>query len=233
MAAMIRALPVLAALGASVLACTPDLPPAGPRDAGSTDAPIECDAGSTQCGPTCVDLGTSPAHCGACGHACGEGEQCAGGACACAPGLTQCGEQCVDVTRDEQHCGACDRPCEGGASCNAGSCGACGDGISLARDVQPIFTASCATTPCHGGGRPAQGVALDAARILGSIVGVASSCDGTLLVAPGDPDASYLVHKIEGTHACGGQRMPSGARVLTAAEEDTIREWICGGARDD
>lgn len=233
---MIRALAplLLAALAGWLVACTPDLPPTGPRDGGPPrDAPIECATGTTLCGPTCVDTLTSAAHCGGCGLTCDGGEVCADGACACAPGFTQCGDRCVDVTHDPQHCGGCDQPCGTDDNCSGGACGACGTGVSLARDVQPIFTRSCATSPCHGGARPAQDVALDAARMYASVVGVTSSCRGTLLVAPGDPDASYLVHKIEGTHECGGQRMPSGSRELTAAEEATIRDWICGGARDD
>lgn len=54
-------------------------------------------------------------------------------------------------------------------------------------------------------------------------------------VHPGDPDLSYLLHKIEGTHrGAGGQgdRMPPprAARTVPAEQVATIRAWIEAGA---
>lgn len=64
-----------------------------------------------------------------------------------------------------------------------------------------------------------------------SLVGVASLEDGTLeRVTPGDADASYLIHKLEGTQSVGG-RMPLGGTPLEQATIDTIRQWITDGAR--
>src|SRR5256885_15410923 len=43
------------------------------------------------------------------------------------------------------------------------------------------------------------------------LVGVASSqCADRKLVMPGDPSASYLIDKLNGTNLCSGSRMPKG-----------------------
>lgn len=226
--------PVLAC--ALLAACGPDIPPAGPRDGGTpgSDSSVTCATGTTQCAGTCVSTDTSSLHCGACGNACGAGMECVSGACVCAAGFTMCGTACADTERDEQHCGGCDQPCGAGESCTAGTCDACGVGVSFAADVQPIFTGNCTGPACHTGARPASGLSLEAGRAYAELVGVASSCpDRRPLVTAGDVAASYLADKIAGTNLCGGQRMPLGRGSLGAAQEDLIREWICGGARND
>lgn len=48
-------------------------------------------------------------------------------------------------------------------------------------------------------------------------------------VQPGNPDASYLIQKLEGTAAVGG-RMPLNAPPLPQATIDVIRQWITDGA---
>ncbi len=107
---------------------------------------------------------------------------------------------------------------------------------TLSADVQPIFTASCAnSTFCHAGSGPAQGMNLSAGQAHASIVGVQSNESPLVRVAPGDPDASYLVHKIQGTQSTVGgccARMPLGGQ-LSAAEIATIRSWIMAGALDN
>jgi hypothetical protein len=56
-------------------------------------------------------------------------------------------------------------------------------------------------------------------------------CDGRLLVAPGDPNASYLVDKLAGIPRCLGHRMPlNGPPYFTDDEMLSVRRWICGGA---
>lgn len=92
--------------------------------------------------------------------------------------------------------------------------------------VQPIFTASCS---CHGGPQPAQGLSLVEGSAYAALVGVASAQQpDTLRVQAGAPDASYLLHKLEGTAAVGA-RMPLGGE-LDAAQIDTIAAWIAAGA---
>jgi len=48
-------------------------------------------------------------------------------------------------------------------------------------------------------------------------------------VAPGDPDNSYLVQKVEGTAAVGSQ-MPLGGPALSQSQINDIRQWIQDGA---
>lgn len=108
------------------------------------------------------------------------------------------------------------------------------DSISLARDVQPIFTANCALSGCHAGSSPVLGQNLSAGLAYASIVNVpAQEAPGFFRVRPSLPDSSYLVHKIEGTQGelgGSGGRMPLGAPPLSVAEIATIRAWIAAGA---
>ena len=48
-------------------------------------------------------------------------------------------------------------------------------------------------------------------------------------VESGDPDNSYLIHKLEGTQAVGAQ-MPEGGPFLPQETINVIREWIQQGA---
>ena len=52
--------------------------------------------------------------------------------------------------------------------------------------------------------------------------------------SPGDPENSYLIHKLEGRPGIVGERMPRGrARILTDGQMLVIRRWIELGARND
>jgi hypothetical protein len=54
---------------------------------------------------------------------------------------------------------------------------------------------------------------------------------GLMRVAPGNPDGSYLVHKLEGRSDIVGQRMPRTAGpFLTEGQMMVIRRWIELGA---
>lgn len=96
------------------------------------------------------------------------------------------------------------------------------------RQIQDkVFTAIC--TQCHTGAG-VQGLALDDGVSYGNLVGVPSTEVPALKrVVPGDPGASYLVQKIEGT-ADVGSRMPLGQAPLDPALIALIRDWIAGGA---
>ncbi len=95
-----------------------------------------------------------------------------------------------------------------------------------------VFTPTCATSTCHAGGAPAAGLNLDSANSYTMLVGIQSSQDaGLMRVLAGDPDNSYLVHKLEGNASGGGIMPPAGA--LDQATIDTIRQWITDGAIDD
>ncbi len=51
-----------------------------------------------------------------------------------------------------------------------------------------------------------------------------------MLVAPGDPDRSYLIHKLEGRSDIVGLRMPRTPPYLTDGQIRVIRRWIENGA---
>lgn len=96
-----------------------------------------------------------------------------------------------------------------------------------------LFTPTCAVSGCHTGGAAPQGLRLDEANSYSLLVGVDSAeVPSILRVAPGDPDNSYLIQKLEGTASVGDQ-MPLGGPPLSQATVDVVRQWITDGAIDD
>lgn len=105
-------------------------------------------------------------------------------------------------------------------------------GATLSGQVQPIFSKSCTGNGCHAGASPAQGLDLSSAsRSYANLVNIASAqCAATKRVLPSAPDQSYLVWKIKGSGTCFfGTRMPKGQQ-LSAADQNTIMNWIGLGA---
>jgi hypothetical protein len=107
-----------------------------------------------------------------------------------------------------------------------------GPPVGFSSDVQPIFTASCATSlVCHTGSSSAQGQNLSAGMAYSNIVNVTSTEMPTLKrVLPGDHANSYLWQKITGAPGIVGGQMPLVGGPLTAAEIATITDWIDQGA---
>ncbi len=92
-----------------------------------------------------------------------------------------------------------------------------------------VFTPIC--TKCHIGAGAPQGLQLDAAHSYALLVGVPSSEQPAVLrVAPGDPDSSYIVRKLEGAPGISGEQMPFGGPYLPQSTIDVIRQWITAGA---
>jgi hypothetical protein len=93
-------------------------------------------------------------------------------------------------------------------------------------------------TQCHtdaGGRNPLGGLNLRPEVAHRSLVGVASrGKPGAIHVVPGDPENSYLIHKIEGRPGIVGVRMPRGnGPFLTQGQVLVIKRWIELGARND
>jgi hypothetical protein len=90
---------------------------------------------------------------------------------------------------------------------------------------------------CHTavGRIPSAGLNLTSATSYASLVGVASVAKpGAIRVIPGDPDNSYLVHKLEGRSDIAGLRMPrTQGPFLTEGQMLVIKRWIALGARND
>lgn len=117
--------------------------------------------------------------------------------------------------------------------------------------VQPIFTARCATTGCHAGATPAEGLNLEDGQAYDDIFLVLeggehqhdATAQRTALppstpmhgehfqIEPFDPGASHLFLKILGQEE--GERMPLGGPYLDEAQETAIRTWILEGAADN
>ena len=110
-----------------------------------------------------------------------------------------------------------------------------GGDVPLAATLESIqvnvFDASC--TSCHAGAAAPLGLRLDAGNSFVNLVGVSSRQVGSLQrVEPGAPDRSYLIRKLEGTAAEGGQ-MPLGGPPVPAATIAFVRQWISDGALPD
>ena len=109
---------------------------------------------------------------------------------------------------------------------------ASGDASELTSNLKSIqenvFTPIC--TQCHEGAAAPLGLRLDADSAYAMLVNAPSTEVPSLnRVTPGDPDASYLIQKIEGRAAVGGQ-MPLGQPPLPQATIAAIRQWIANGA---
>ncbi len=114
-------------------------------------------------------------------------------------------------------------------------------------DLQPTFASiqknifettdsagRTACVVCHSatGRSPSGGLNLDHAAAYASLVNVPSQRKaGAIRVIPGDPDSSYLVHKVEGLPDIVGRRMPfNGPPYLTDGQITILKRWIAIGA---
>lgn len=107
---------------------------------------------------------------------------------------------------------------------------------SIQRDIFEATDTSArlACIGCHtdAGRTPTGGLNLRHEVAYTSLVGVASTGKpGAVRVIPGDPENSYLVHKLEGRSTIVGVRMPrSNGPYLTDGQMQVIKRWIALGA---
>jgi hypothetical protein len=103
--------------------------------------------------------------------------------------------------------------------------------ISLDEIQAQVFTPRCAL--CHFGSGNELPFSMDlsnSAASFDNLVNVPSEqVPGLLRVHPGNPDDSYLIHKLEGTQSVG-DRMPQGGPFLDEATIQGIRAWIAAGS---
>lgn len=99
--------------------------------------------------------------------------------------------------------------------------------VTYAKDIQPIFEASC--VKCHNSKKKKQGAKLSLDTLAGALKG---SRDGKVII-PGDSAKSDLVLSI--AHATGDHDsfMPKGrdAKKLSDEQIGLIRAWIDQGAK--
>ena len=109
---------------------------------------------------------------------------------------------------------------------------------SIQRDVFEAADSSGrpACSSCHnpnGGAFRAVGLDLSTSGSYDSLVGVASRQKGLPRVTPGDPENSYLIHKLEGRTDIIGNRMPTRGPYLSEGQIAILRRWIQLGAKRD
>ncbi len=167
--------------------------------------------------------------------------------------------------------GTCDVGGADGGMCTAGSTPAYTScvtdlttpTVSFAQDVQPLFNKSCSlSTPgtCHALqpsgnstpyliflGSPDGGI--DGEAVLPGIVGKKAAEDPDMdIIAAGDPEHSYLMHKLDYDECqfateCDstknpiftgcGQGMPYLSGIIDPTTRDNIRRWIAQGAQNN
>ena len=94
--------------------------------------------------------------------------------------------------------------------------------VSYAQHVQPLFNQACNFAGCHDDGQHQSPLKLTSyGNTVLSIPGV---------VYPGNPDASTLVLRIQGSV---GQRMPVSGNPLNQNQINGIRTWIAEGAKNN
>lgn len=110
------------------------------------------------------------------------------------------------------------------AECDPSKAGA---KISYDEKIQPIFGGICAQ--CHNTMETPEGLVLEAGLALDLLVNVRSVQSPLKRVEPGDPEKSYLVHKLRGTQDSvggSGQQMPAGLAPLRNEDIDLVVQWI-------
>jgi len=92
---------------------------------------------------------------------------------------------------------------------------------------------SCVTCHTDQGRTPAGNLNLRADPYAALVNKTSTGRPGAVLVIPGDPDGSYLIHKLEGNDITGLRMPRNGPPYLTEGQIAVIRRWIEIGAPRD
>lgn len=106
--------------------------------------------------------------------------------------------------------------------------------LSHAIDIQPLWNSKCLNPGCHEPPAPGGGLVLSE-NAYANIVGVFATGANRPLVAPGDPDGSYVLNKLDGSFSDpevngSGSRMPLAMPMLSPEEIQLVSDWIEQGA---
>lgn len=106
------------------------------------------------------------------------------------------------------------------------------DEVSYEADLLPILKRRCGA--CHITGQEPGNMALIPGKAYDALVGKDSvELVSMKRVQPGEPDNSYLIHKLQGTHVeigGTGNRMPFHQGPLPKKHLEQFRAWIAAGA---
>jgi hypothetical protein len=105
---------------------------------------------------------------------------------------------------------------------------------TFSRVRDEVLVPTCAISACHAVGTQGSGFVLPEGEEHAAIVGVESQfAPGEVLVVPGDPDASYLVLKLEDAVGIAGSPMPPPFGNLDPDQIALVRAWIDAGALEN
>jgi hypothetical protein len=115
-----------------------------------------------------------------------------------------------------------------------------GAALSFSELQAQVFAKNCAFAGCHPSSNPAASLPLAGAAACSNLVGTTSCLfPSKLRVSPGEPDKSFLIDKLQGTHLDGvpqsscaitNQRMPVGGAALSQDQINLVVNWIAAGA---
>lgn len=106
--------------------------------------------------------------------------------------------------------------------------------VLLADVVDGVFAPSCSSRSCHGAAGGHDRLVLEGPGLRDRLVAAVPTNAGAVgqgygLVVPGQPGRSWLLAKMSGPPADGGDRMPPG-RAPDAVQLALVRAWIEQGA---
>lgn len=112
-----------------------------------------------------------------------------------------------------------------------------GSGITIDEVQRRIFDIRCLTSGCHNAADRQGDLVLEPGLSWANLVNVesensAAAQAGLFRVLPLQPDASFLIIKLEGPGPGQDSRMPQGGPFLSASDVDLVRQWISDGALD-
>lgn len=111
-----------------------------------------------------------------------------------------------------------------------------GKGVTFSGKIKPLLQANCGG--CHGGQNVQGNFDVLADGLFERLLLASKQQPGRKLVAPGQPEQSYLWLKLAGDGSITGSRMPidplgGGVRPLSAEDLAAMETWITAGALND
>lgn len=111
-----------------------------------------------------------------------------------------------------------------GSTTESSASASCPEGapVDYTTQIAPIL-ATCRGEVCHD---------FSGSSAVAAFIGAPADecCNQRELIAPGHPERSYLVDKLQGRRLCYGTRMPQNRGPLAATDVALIEAWICQGA---